>query len=145
MPYHAAIPQKSTANEIMKLFEEECDRLEGIQTTVPILLTPIVGINLIQYAGHWNKMLYELQLLVDEVTMMINGYIKRINSYRGLPTPNTSSCIHRCRGRNKGHRTHYQKLYDGCHPNEEIKAVWAKAIMDSCQQIVLGGIQGAAV
>lgn len=138
MPYRAAIPRKSTINEIMSLFEEECDSLDGIQTGAPMLLTPIVGIDLIQYAGQWNEMLYKMQPLVDEVTMMINGYIKRINSNRGLPTPNTSSCIHRCRGKNKGYRTHYQKLFDGCHPNEEIKSIWAKAIMDSCWQILMG-------
>lgn len=138
MPYRAAIPQEGSAEEILKSFKEECDLLNGIQTSAPILLTPIVGIDLIRYAGQWDDSLYEMQPLVDEVTMMINGYIRKANNSRGLPTPNTSSCVHRCRGKDKGYRTHYQKLFDGCHPVDEVKAIWANAIVSSCHDILIG-------
>lgn len=137
MPYRAAIPQAGSAEELLKSFEEDCDLLDEIRTAAPILLTPIVGINLVHYAGQWSGKLYESQPLVDEVTMMINRYIKRRNSSRGLPTPNTASCIHRCRGKDRGYRTHYQKLFDGCHPVDEVKAIWADAIINTCQQILL--------
>lgn len=137
MPYRAAILKNNSVDTILEMFEEECNRMEGVQSAIPVLFTPIVGIDLIHYAGHWNNTLFEMQPLVDKVTMMINDVIRRINNSKGLPTPNTSSCIHRCRGRDKGYRTHYQKLYDGCHPTEQVKIVWANAIADSCQKILL--------
>lgn len=137
MPYRAAVLQNNSVDKILEVFEEECNMLNKIQASVPILLVPIVGIDLIQYAGQQSKMLFEMQPIVDRATIMINNFIKDVNSSKGLPSPNTSSCIHRCRGRKKGFRTHYQKLFDGCHPTDEVKILWANAMVDSCQQILL--------
>lgn len=102
---------------------------------IPLLLSLIVGIDLIHYAGQYSRDLYEMQPILDEVITLVNIHIRRNNEENGLPTLNTSSCIHRCRGKSRGYRTHYQKLADGCHPTEEVKEEWAKAIKDCCARI----------
>lgn len=119
----------------MDKFRSECGGISAANSNIPVLLTPIVGIDLVQYAGHWNVSLYKMQPTIDEVITTVNTYIRSFNKDRGLPTPNMSSCILGCRGKNKGYRTHYQKLYDGCHPTEEIKEIWALAIIDCCQMV----------
>lgn len=136
MPYRAAIPRMETASELIENFKSSCEGANIFIPNIPILLTPIVGIDLIQYAGHWDESLFGMQPMIDDVVPVVNSFIKSHNRDRGLPTPNKASCIHRCRGKNKGHRTHYQKLYDGCHPTEEVKENWAKAISECCKLIL---------
>lgn len=135
MPYRVATLQQETVEELLNNYKSECKDKEMSKIGIPLLLTPKVGIDLIQYAGHWSKALYEMQPIVDETVTLVNIHIRRINEENGLPTPNTSSCIHRCRRKNRVYRTHYQKLSDGCHPTEEIKDEWAKALIECCTMI----------
>lgn len=132
MPYRAAVMRNATVEETLQRFSEECDTLlttAAAYLPTPVLLSPLVGIDLTRYAGHQNELLFEMQTLMDSCIPRINTYIQKANGDRGLITPNISSCIHRCRGRNKGYRTHYMKLTDGCHLTEEVKLVWAKALI----------------
>lgn len=135
MPYRAAVLRHDTVDELLANYKSECEDKEMSKCSIPLLLVPIVGIDLIQYAGCWNKALYEMQPIVDETVTLVNIHTRRVNEKNGLPTPNTSSCIHRCRGGNRGYRTHYQKLSDGCHPTEDIKKEWVKAIIECCRMI----------
>lgn len=135
MPYRAAVLQMDTVGELLDKFKNDCENQIVINANIPVLFSPVVGIDLVRYAGHWNESLFKMQPVIDEVITEINTYIRTFNCERGLPTPNTSSCIHRCRGKDKGYRTHYQKLYDGCHPSDEIKEIWAKAFFDCCQLV----------
>lgn len=127
-PYRAAVPQLNSVDELMSKINGELELLHENQVTTPILLAPTVGIDLVRYAGQWSDDLYNMQPLVDKTVLKLNERMKMINVNNGLPTPNTSSCIHRCRGKGRGYRTHYQKLCDGCHLNEEVKEIWAKAL-----------------
>lgn len=135
MPYKAAVVRYETLEEILQKYTAECKELlkvaDGFST--PVVLAPIVGMDLIKYAGHSCEELYYMQRTVDEVIPRINTFIKKVNDERGLISPNISSCIHRCRGRGKGFRTHYKKLPDGCHPSEEVNAIWAQALINCCQ------------
>lgn len=136
MPYRAAVPRFGTAEKVLQRFTEECAALltEAV-THLPtsVLLSPLVGIDLIRYAGHDNEYLYEMQSLVDIVIPKINTYVKKVNDDRGLASPNISTCIHWCRGRGKGYRTHYLKLTDGCHPSDEVMLVWTRALIECCR------------
>lgn len=132
MPYRAAIPQLNTAYELLDKFKHDCRGIMDNSNQTPIILTPLVGIDLVGYAGHWNDNLCKMQPVIDEVVPLVNNYIRSFNTDRGLPSPNTSSCVHRCRGNNKGYRTHYQKLPDGCHPSDAVKEVWARAFIECC-------------
>lgn len=64
-----------------------------------MILSPTVGIDLVMYAGRYSTALHVQQPTVDNVIVQINCFIREINTQNGLPTPNTSYCIHRCRGR----------------------------------------------
>lgn len=132
MPYRAAVLQMDTATELLDKFKYDCRGIMEISTTAPIILAPLVGIDMVGYAGHWNERLYKMQPVLDEAVPLINNYIRSFNTDRGLPTPNTASCVHHCRGKDKGYRTHYQKLSDGCHPTDAVKEVWAKAFVECC-------------
>lgn len=104
---------------------------------IPVLLSPIVGVDLVKYAGQYSEQLFEMQKQVDAIIPAVNIYVKKANDEMGLITPNISSCIHKCRGRGKGYRTHYVKLTDGCHPSEEVKSVWADAMVNCCRANVI--------
>lgn len=51
MPYRAAILQKGTVEELLSQFKSECEYRTRPRNGIPVLLSPIVGIDLIQYAG----------------------------------------------------------------------------------------------
>lgn len=135
MPYRAALPRYSTVEEILHNYKKDCEALISYANNyllAPVILAPVVGVDLQKYAGQSNKLLYDKQTLIDSSIPLINTYIKEVNGARGLITPNTSSCIHRCRGKGRGYRTHYLKLTDGCHPSDEVKMLWAKALVNCC-------------
>lgn len=136
MPYRAAVLQLNTAHELLDKFKYECRGIMENSNQIPIILTPLVGIDLVVYAGHWNESLHNMQPVIDEVVPLVNNYIRSLNTERGLPTPNTSSCVHRCRGNNKGYRTHYLKLSDGCHPTDAIKETWVRAFIECCAGMI---------
>lgn len=126
MPYRAAVMRHTTIERDLQLFKEECNILltEAVaHLPTPVLLSPFVGVDLVKYAGHYDKLLFEMQELVDASIPQINTYVKKVNDDRGLTSLNISSCIHRCPGKGKGYHTHYLKLVDGCHPSDEVKLV----------------------
>lgn len=133
LPYRAAVPRENSVEELMLSFNAELELLYKKQLTISIILAPIVGIDFIRYAGHWSEELYQMQPLIDIIIPMVNRRMIELNDNNGLPTPNTSSCVHHCRGKGRGYRTHYQKLSDGCHPGEEVKGIWAKALCECCK------------
>lgn len=136
-PSRMAVLRSNEVDKIVSEFEKECLHLiENARaiTHVPVMLSPIVGIDMIAYAGHYNALLYAQQPIVDNTVAQVNRLIREANMQNGLPTPNTSYCIHRNKGKGKGYRSHYIKLYDGCHPNEEVKANWVKAILNCCSR-----------
>lgn len=135
-PSRAAILRHSTEDELVQCFVNECDSTFGKETCgIPTLLIPLIGMDLMVYAGSSDTSLHYMQPILDSTVVRINKYIKRVNDLKGLPTPNTSSCIHRCRGKDRGYRTHYRKLYDGCHPTEEVLYTWSEAIKNCCKLI----------
>lgn len=136
MPYRVAMPRMESTDGLMSIINNEFDMLFGSKLDIPILLAPTVGIDLTRYAGQWNEELFRMQPLIDRTILEVNTRMREINDDNGLPTPNTSSCVHHCRGKGRGYRTHYQKLYDGCHPDEEVKAVWAKVLVNCCEAIL---------
>lgn len=134
-PAKMAVPRFDTVEKIVSEFRNECSRLLeifGEVSRVPVILSPTVGIDMMAYASCHDETLYARQPTVDNAIILINRYIRETNSKNGLLTPNTSSCIHRNRGKGKGYRTHYIKLYDGCHPKEEVKVDWAEAFLTCC-------------
>lgn len=136
IPDRAAILKSENESDILQCYKGECDFKQISDTyQIPILLAPVIGMDLLAYAGFRDTKLYEMQPILDRSVVQINRFINEENEKNGLPTPNTSSCIHRCRGRNKGYRTHYNKLYDGCHPTEEVQHSWTEAIKACCKLI----------
>lgn len=132
-PTKAATLRYNNEDELVHCFEKECDFTQiGVNHGLPILLSPIVGMDLQKYAGFMDKDLFQMQPTLDSAVIRINRLIRETNELNGLPTPNTSSCIHRCRGKNKGYRTHYCKLYDGCHPSAEVLDIWSETIKACC-------------
>lgn len=134
MPYRAAVVRYDGSDEILKEFTSECHELLEIadRLPLPVVFSSIVGIDLIKYAGHYNEKLFDMQRTIDCVIPRINLLIKEVNELRGLITPNISSCVHRCKGKGKGYRTYYGKLLDGCHPSEEVRVTWARALINCC-------------
>lgn len=128
-PTKTAILRYNTEDEIVQYFKKECDFSQTRVTHgLPLLLSPIVGMHLIAYAGSMDSRLYQMQPTLDGAVTRINRFIRETNELNGFPTPNTSSCIHRCRGKNRGYWTHYCKLYDGCHPTTEVLISWSETI-----------------
>lgn len=106
MPYRAAVVRYETPDAIMEGFMSECKELTEMTIpglSLPVLLTPIVGMDLIRYAGHYCEELYVMQRVIDSTVPRINTFIKEANDMRGLITPNMSSCTHWCRGSGKGY------------------------------------------
>lgn len=97
-------------------------------TRVPIVYTPLVGIQLTHYS-HGDSTVYSSQPIIDESIPLINIMIKQINRWNGLPTPDLAYTIHHSRGHQGTYRTRYGRLADGCHPNEETRQLWVKAIL----------------
>lgn len=138
-PHRIAVPRYTSANEILNQYKGSCESLlkrAADHSSIPILLSPIVGMDLVAYAGQCSDQLsdqlFDMQVVIDEAVAHINRFIRDSNDRRGLVTPNVASCIHRCRGRGKGYRSHYRKLTDGCHPSEEVKQYWAKGLNECC-------------
>lgn len=91
MPYRAAVPVQNSVENMVAKINTEFDLLYGGKLATPILLAPTVGIDLVQYAGHWSEELYHLQPLIDRSVLAVNKRMREINDSYGLPTPNTSS------------------------------------------------------
>lgn len=134
-PSRMAVLRYSEVDKIVSEFMRECtDLIESARAAinVPVMLAPTVGINMTAYAGYHNAALFAQQPTVDNAVIQINSYIREVNAQNGLITPNTSYCIHRNKGKGKGYRTHYIKLYDGCHPSDEVKTNWSEALVSCC-------------
>lgn len=144
IPNRVAVPRHNTDIEVLNEFKSECQHLFnkiGGRIEVPVIISPIVGIDLLVYAEGplqpgTTSTLFKQQSVVDSAVVMINNFIREVNSGKGLPSPNTSYCIHRCRGRSRGYRTHYIKLVDGCHPSEEVKENWSQAFLACCAKFI---------
>lgn len=134
-PHRVAVPRYNSVDEILNEYRAHCESLlkrAMDSSSTPILLSPIVGMDLVAYGGQFCEQLFGMQVIIDDAVVHINRYIRESNDCRGLITPNIASCIHRCRGQGKGYRTHYRKLVDGCHPSDEVKEYWAKSLNECC-------------
>lgn len=139
MPYRSAVLRFTSVEEILQNFKEECKILLSYAVAclpTQVILASFLGIDLVKYACQYNKLIFEMQSLMDTARPLINTYIKEANDARGLITSNTSSCIHLCRRTGRGYRTHYLKLTDGCHPVDEVKLSWAKALVNCCRMML---------
>lgn len=143
VPNRAAVPRYNTDGETLSAFKSECQHLFSEvkdKVHVPIIISPTVGIDLMVYAEGplqtvTSNSLFKQQPVIDSSVVMINKFIREVNGGNGLPSPNTSYSIHRCRGHNRGYRTHYIKLCDGCHPSDEVKENWSQAFIACCEKL----------
>lgn len=130
-PTRRVIPRYDSVALTMENFERLLSlyrELARLFTNVPIIYTPLVGINLMHYSLE-DKSVYPLQPIIDESIPLINKMIKQINQWNGLPSPDIAYTIHHSRGRQGKYRTRYGRLVDGCHPNEATRSLWVKEIL----------------
>ena len=102
-----------TLNDITTKFEAIITTgLANLDTEIPVVLAPIVGIDLNRY----NRLpgVSPFQQLINDSVVAVNRLIITTNSRRGLSTPWVATLIHQNKGRGiKVHR--YKHLADGCH------------------------------
>lgn len=96
-------------------------------TQIPFTICPIVGIDLKTYSPIYDQASYQ-QPIIDQAVCCINKHIYATNALHHIPTPLLESTIHKCKGKTRNTVHHYDKLYDGCHPDPDTRSVWAGLI-----------------
>lgn len=98
-------------------------------TSAPIIICPIVGVDLMRYSSHdWFS--FKDQPILDCIVNKVNLQIRGINRLNGLTTPDLSSKVHHCSGHGGKYRSHYGHLWDGCHPSHHLREWWEQKIME---------------
>lgn len=95
VPNRVAVPRYSTDSEILGAFKSECQHLFWAienEVHVPVILSPIVGIDMWAYArgplqAETSDILFKQQPIVDSAVVMINN-LDGMNDEKGLPSPN---------------------------------------------------------
>lgn len=75
------------------------------------------------------KDLYRKQPILDLAIPLINVIIKESARFNGLPALDLAKYMHHSKGKGGVYRTRYCKLYDGCHPDQDTRLLWANEIL----------------
>lgn len=122
--------RRPSVSETFDYLKQQID--EGIEilkttTQIPFTFCPIVGIDLQVYSPANESAWYD-QPIINQAVLSINKYIYSINVSHHIPTPLIESTIHKCKGKSGRIINHYAKLHDGCHPDPDTRANWARLI-----------------
>ena len=92
--------------------------------------------NHVEYKDHNNnnRIRAREQEMLNEAIIEINKMITVINKKAGVPTTWLGTVVHSYY--RKTHHHNYNKLIDGCHPNDDTKLKWAKLIAKSIKHIL---------
>lgn len=99
---------------------------------MPVALATISGMSLAEYSPGLRHFLYTYQPYIDQAIIQINHQVRGINRLNSLRSPDLSSAVNRCVGRNGRYRSHYTYLFDGLHPGYLLRRIWAQNIHTYC-------------
>lgn len=125
-----------SVSDTLDYLKDQIDEgIESLQATtqIPFTICPLVGIDLKVYSPSNDRALYQ-QPIVDQAISAINKYIYSVNVAHHIPTPHLESTIHKCKGKTRNMVHHYDKLYDGCHPDPDTRIVWAGLIFKAASK-----------
>lgn len=122
--YSSVVATVENFERVLSVFRESA----RLFTQIPIVYATLVGIHLTHYSLG-DDTVYHLQPIIDESIPLMNKIIKEINRWNGLPTPDLAYTIHHSRGHRGTYRTRYRRLADGCHPDEQTRLLWVRAIL----------------
>lgn len=91
-----------------------------------IIIPTLTGVDIGRYNAYPDDLKSPHQKILDNSILNINRIITATNNSMNIFTPFLATPVHpRCRRRN---RFVYDKLYDGCHPSEELCATWTNKL-----------------
>lgn len=138
---------KDCVGGVMRQFEAACEILDDMGR-YKVSVATMTGLDLIDYNYkpraqmgreayniycQKNKGIHHDQQILNEAVIDINRKITEFNRLRGVPTTWLSTVVHSYyRGQ---HHHKYNKLRDGCHPDEETKRKWGKLLAKSIKNI----------
>lgn len=94
-----------------------------------IVFSTLTGIDIGHYNGYPSDLISPEQQPLNDAILAINRNIIALNKSMGIVTPMIGSEVHkRCRGR---YRLATTKLWDGCHPTDELSARWAERLYEN--------------
>lgn len=93
---------------------------------IMIIFPTLTGMDIRRYNGYPYNLISPQQVTLNQAVININRLITAMNRSMGIYTPFLSTPVHpRCRHR---YRFVYSRLTDGCHPSDELCALWANKI-----------------
>lgn len=94
-----------------------------------VIFSTLTGMDMRVYNKYPDELKSPEQPMLDAAITAINRHIKALNRSMQIATPLLASEVHRrCRGR---YRLAHAKLWDGCHPNQELCARWADRLYEN--------------
>lgn len=139
-----------TIDESRKFYIDQVKEAMGILKNffpnMPIQLTTVIGIDIQVYNGgesgklqshlpHDERSFDPAQHRLNKTIEAINGEIVCLNTSNRIPTPWTANVVHARKGKRIYHR--YNKLYDGCHLEENTKEEWCNMLILSFNKFKL--------
>lgn len=120
---------------------EAMDLLHESFSTIPIQITPTIGIDIRVYNNHMSGIQHDTsqtvpyeqrtfdvhQSRLNRTIEEINYVVVGINKENGVPIPWTANVIHAHKGKRTLHR--YNKLVDGCHLEDNTKYEWCNMLI----------------
>lgn len=135
LPQRHARPRWNSVNQLVRRTVREmrlCMEQVRNHSYMPVALATVSGMSLAEYSPGLHHFLYTYQPYIDQAITQINHLIRGINRLDSLRSPDLSSAVNRCAGRNGRYRTHYGHLFDGLHPGYLLRRTWAQNIHTYC-------------
>lgn len=107
---------------------------EKVGHDMMIIVPTLTGVDIGRYNRYPTDLKFPHQKILDNSILNINRAITATNYSMNIFTPFLATPVHpRCRRRN---RFVYDKLYDGCHPSDELCTLWAnKLYVNACRNV----------
>lgn len=93
---------------------------------IMIIFPTLTGMDIRRYNGYPQNLHSPQQTTLNQAVININRHVTAMNRSMGISTPFLSTPVHpRCRHR---YRFVYSRLVYGCHPSDDLCALWANRI-----------------
>lgn len=129
---------------VERIFNRIVENIKKLKSKCELtILTTTYGLDLARYNmylyGHYDNENHQADQHKLEVTVeLVNARIAKINTESNLTTIRLGNAIHHKRSGGKM-KSSYSKLWDGCHPGDEILEKNAKLILGAIKRYIPSG------
>ena len=105
-----------------------------------VIIAPTYGIDLAVYIkSHTNAelVIHSDQPHLEDCIRRMNCMFIQFNKETSMPTPWICRLIHHFHGKGRRPQHRYKNLFDGCHPNEELRKQIASLILKALDTVKL--------